>query len=444
MKISRIYLVLLVCGLWLVSGCASSSGEGGEVSVAEQEIRVQSMMLDSDIVPVGDSPILGNPDAPITIVDFSSLQCPFCARGNETLQLILEQYPDAVRIVSKSFPLEFQPQSRAAARAALAAGEQGKYWEMRALLFENMQLFSTIDMTQLVVDLATQLGLDVEQFRADLQKPELDASITQDLALGNALGVRGTPHYFINGVRISGAQPFQAFDAVINHLLTQSRTLVEAGMEPEALYAEMVAMYYQPPEELAGPASRSPELRELEPGDLEIGDSYVKGPADAPITIYEFSSFQCPFCKRGAATMRDVMAAYPGQVRVVYKSFPLPMQAQSEPASRAAHAAGRQGKFWEMYDLIYENQSSLKEEGIFEELAEQAGLDLTQFKKDLEDPAIRVQVAREQAEGERLQVRGTPTFYINGTPLVGAQPPGNFERIIDAKLAEISEGENRE
>lgn len=443
MKISRIYLVLLVCGLWLVSGCASSSGEGGEVSVAEQEIRVQSMMLDSDIVPVGDSPILGNPDAPITIVDFSSLQCPFCARGNETLQLILEQYPDAVRIVSKSFPLEFQPQSRAAARAALAAGEQGKYWEMRALLFENMQLFSTIDMTQLVVDLATQLGLDVEQFRADLQKPELDASITQDLALGNALGVRGTPHYFINGVRISGAQPLPMFDAVIQHLLAQAEELTGAGMEPEAVYREMVAMYYQEPQDAAQPA-RGAEPQELEPGALEIGDSYVRGAEDAPITIYEFSSFQCPFCKRGAETVRQVMSAYPGQVRLVYKSYPLPMHAYAEPASRAALAAGRQGKFWEMYDLIYENQERLKEEGAFEELAEKAGVDLAQFRKDLEDPAIQAQVEREQAEGARLHVRGTPTFFINGTPLVGAQPLESFQRIIDAKLAELSEGETQE
>lgn len=443
MKISRIYLVLLVCGLWLVSGCASSSGEGGEVSVAEQEIRVQSMMLDSDIVPVGDSPILGNPDAPITIVDFSSLQCPFCARGNETLQLILEQYPDAVRIVSKSFPLEFQPQSRAAARAALAAGEQGKYWEMRALLFENMQLFSTIDMTQLVVDLATQLGLDVERFRADLQKPELDASITQDLALGNALGVRGTPHYFINGVRISGAQPLPMFDAVIQHLLAQAEELTGAGMEPEAVYREMVAMYYQEPQEAAQPA-RGAEPQELEPGALEIGDSYVRGAEDAPITIYEFSSFQCPFCKRGAETVRQVMSAYPGQVRLVYKSYPLPMHAYAEAANRAALAAGRQGKFWEMYDLIYENQERLKEEGIFEELAEKAGVDLAQFRKDLEDPAIQAQVDREQAEGARLHVRGTPTFFINGTPLVGAQPLESFQRIIDAKLAELSEGETQE
>src|SRR5690606_39133159 len=214
-------------------------------------------------------------------------------------------------------------------------------------------------------------------------------------------------HYFINGVRISGAQPLPMFDAVIQHLLAQAEELTGAGMEPEALYREMVAMYYQKPQEAAQPAPAT-EPQELESGALEIGGSYVRGAEDAPITIYEFSSFQCPFCKRGAETVRQVMSAYPGQVRLVYKSYPLPMHAYAEPANRAALAAGRQGKFWEMYDLIYENQERLKEEGIFEELAGKAGVDLAEFRKDLEDPAIQAQVDREQAEGARLHVRGTP------------------------------------
>lgn len=429
--------VLVVGGVFLSGGCASAPSSGDEVSAVEQEVVVKSTVLDSELLPVGDSPILGNINAPITIIDFSSLQCPFCARGNETLKLVMEKYPDEVRIVSKSFPLGFQAQSVAAARAALAAGEQGKYWEMRDLLFDNMQRFRSVDMGQLSADLAGRLGLDVERFVQDLENPELDARISRDQELGVTLGVQGTPHYFINGVRISGAQPFQMFDVIIDRLLLEVEDMVASGVERDAVYREMVTRFYQPVVARAPVESvEPPVVLEADPRDLEVGDSYAKGPEDAPITIYEFASFQCPFCERGARTVREVMDAYPGKIRLVFKNFPLEFQPQSEAAGRAALAAGRQGKFWEMYDLIYAHQKDLGKDGIFDALAEQAGLDVERFRRDMEDPAIVSQVRSEHESGMKVGVRGTPTFFINGRVLTGAQPIEKFKEIIDAELVE--------
>lgn len=425
---------MILAGGMLFVGCSSAPVSQDGSASEQQSMVAKSTFIDSDVLPVGDSPILGNVNAPITIIDFSSLQCPYCARGNETLKLLLEKYPQEVRIVSKSFPLGFQMQSRPAAKAALAAGEQGKYWEMRELLFANMASFRGADMGALTAELAGQLGLDVERFVQDFQNPAYDAKILEDLELGASLGVQGTPHYFVNGVRVSGAQPFRMFDAIINHLLLEAEEMVESGVSRDALYSEFVKKYYEPigpPEdELAANAPLK-----LGPDDLKIGDSYTKGPQDAPITIYEFSSFQCPFCKKGAGTLDELMKMYPGKIKLVYKNFPLSFQAQSEPAGRAALAAGRQGKFWEMYELIYENQTSLAEDGIFEKLAEKAGLDMKAFEKDMKDPAIAQQVVREQAEGEKIGVQGTPAFYINGTRLVGAQPIEKFKELIDAELA---------
>jgi protein-disulfide isomerase len=119
----------------------------------------------------------------------------------------------------------------------------------------------------------------------------------------------------------------------------------------------------------------------------------------------------------------------------VYKQFPLPFQAQSEPAARASLAAKEQGKFWEMYDLLYENQRNLAQDGLFERLAGQIGLNVEKFKADMDSPKIIEQVKAEHAEGSAVGVRGTPAFFINGNRLVGAQPIERFKEVIDAELA---------
>ncbi len=429
--VKRILPVMMLTGGMLCAGCSSAPASKDGNASEQQEMVVKSTFIDSDVLPVGDSPVLGNMDAPITIIDFSSLQCPYCSRGNETLKLLVEKYPQEVRIVSKSFPLGFQMQSKPAAKAALAAGEQGKYWEMRDLLFANMQRFRGADMGALTAELAGQLGLDVEKFVQDFQNPEFDAKILEDLELGASLGVQGTPHYFVNGVRVSGAQPLRMFDAIINHLLLEAEEMLKSGVSRDALYSEFVKKYYEPvsAREVEEPAAK------IGPDDLQIGDSYTKGPEDAPITVYEFSSFQCPFCKKGAGTLDELIKMYPGKIKVVYKNFPLSSQMYSEPAGRAVLAAGRQGKFWEMYELIYENQTSLAKDGIFEELAEKAGLNVKTFEKDMKDPMLADQIKREQEEGLKIGVQGTPAYFINGTRLVGAQPIEKFKEVIDAELA---------
>lgn len=132
--------------------------------------------------------------------------------------------------------------------------------------------------------------------------------------------------------------------------------------------------------------------------------------------------------------MAQILEEYDGQVRLVYKNFPLPNQRAAEPAARAALAAGEQDKFWEMYAAIYENQRRLTQEGIFEELAGQIGLNMDRFRTDFERQDLRDQVAAEAAEGRSVGVRGTPAFFVNGEMVSGAQPIENFRAIIDRHL----------
>ncbi len=184
----------------------------------------------------------------------------------------------------------------------------------------------------------------------------------------------------------------------------------------------------------AGSAARRPAEDPNKVYKLTIGKSYTKGPKDAPVVIVEFSDFQCPFCAQASGLVKQILEAYPNDVLFVYKNFPLPFHREAMSAAKAALAAGRQGKFWEMHDKLFANQRNLGRD-FYLKAAEELGLDVEQFKKDMEDPAIAQQIADEMKEGREANVRGTPTFYINGK-----KPQGRsfalFKSIIDGILKE--------
>lgn len=148
-------------------------------------------------IPVGRSAVLGNLNAPVTIVEFSDLQCPFCARFHAPLMEAMQAFPGQVRLMFKNFPLNFHPNARPAAKAALAAGVQGKYFEMIALIMKDQANMTP----EKYNEYATQLGLNMEQFAKDLQEGDgiLDSWIREEQELGVKVNVQGTPTYFLNG-----------------------------------------------------------------------------------------------------------------------------------------------------------------------------------------------------------------------------------------------------
>lgn len=148
--------------------------------------------------------------------------------------------------------------------------------------------------------------------------------------------------------------------------------------------------------------------------NLPVEGSPVKGPAEAPITIVEFSDYQCPFCARSEGLVAQVLQAYPTQARFVYKHFPLTANhPQALPAALAAVAAQKQGKFWQMHDLLFANQRNLSTEQI-EGYARQLGLDMTRFTADMQSDAAKEQVEADRRLARRAGVRGTPTVFVNG------------------------------
>jgi protein-disulfide isomerase len=158
------------------------------------------------------------------------------------------------------------------------------------------------------------------------------------------------------------------------------------------------------------------------------------GATDALVTIVEFEDFQCPFCKKAEDTMRLVFARYKNKVRLVHRDFPLqPLH----PASLEAHEAGRcaeeQGKFWEYRELLYKNAPAAGPEQLLA-YATQVGMSVSDFKKCLDTEKFKVVVQKDEEEGDRLGVQGTPAFFINGRSLSGAQPLSEFSRMIDEEL----------
>lgn len=184
-----------------------------------------------------------------------------------------------------------------------------------------------------------------------------------------------------------------------------------------------------------GPPAEDNTIYQVAPGD-----SPAQGPLSAPVVIVEFSDFQCPFCAKAQDTVKDVLRKYPQKVRLVYKHYPLGFHAQAPAAAAAAIAAGEQGKFWEMHDLLFANTDKLDEANL-RKYARQLGLNVSLFDSRVKTPEVKAIIDRDIAQAGRLNVTGTPTFFINGQKLVGARPLSEFQKRIDLALSGKVPGE---
>jgi protein-disulfide isomerase len=319
----------------------------------------------------------GNPKAPVTIVEFSDFQCPFCSRVNPTISKIMKTYGDQVRVVFKHNPLPFHKDAPLASEASLAAGAQGKFWEMHDLLFKNQRKLKRADLDAY----ATQLGLDIEKFKSDLDQHTFKAQVDADLAQARSLGVRGTPNFFINGKKLTGAQPYERFKAKIDEALKGKKVaapvpvpakpeMVKAPIKPTKLTADQIKVAEPVPvpakpemvkapikptkltadqikklaqqkinpniakklKPLVGKSKQADRLKLLkqlaknkaQQIEIPVGASPFKGGADALVTIVEFSDFQCPFCSRVTGSLKKINETYGDKVRIVFKHNPLP------------------------------------------------------------------------------------------------------------------------
>ena len=381
-------------------------------------------------VAVGDAPQKGSAEAKVTIVEWSDFQCPYCARVEPTLKQILETYKDDVRLVWRNEPLGFHPNAMPAAKAAMAAFKQGndKFWKMHALMFAHQNELSEAKYEEW----AKEAGLNLAQWKKDKESPEIAALISKDNAYAQQVGAEGTPSFFVNGKFISGAMPFETFKGAIDEQVRKADELLKAGTKQEKLYQALV-------EENVKTAGGSPQA--AAPGveqkfDVQAGNAPAKGAKTAPVTIIEFSDFQCPYCGRAQSTLTQVLDQYPGKVRLVWKNQPLSFHPNAMPAAEAAMAAYEQGndKFWAMHDRLFAKQQELSP-AYYEQVAKEIGLDVAKWKASVESHSGQGLIQADMSAGSAVGANGTPTFFINGKRLVGAMPFESFKQVIEEELS---------
>jgi protein-disulfide isomerase len=381
-------------------------------------------------VDPGNGPWIGAKKPKVTIVEWSDFQCPYCARVEPTLKQVLDTYKDEVRIVWRNEPLSFHENAMPAAKAAMAAARQGndKFWKMHGLMFSHQNELSEAKYEEW----AKQIGLDVARWRKDKESPEVAALIAKDNSYAQSVGADGTPSFFINGRFVSGAMPFDTFKGVIDEQVRKADELLKKGVKQDALYQALVDENVKAaggPALAAGPGAE-PKF------DVQAGNAPAKGPKNAPITIVEWSDFQCPFCSRAQPTLHQIMKEYQGKVRLVWKNQPLSFHQNAMPAAEAAMAAYEQGndKFWAMHDRFFEKQNELSPV-YYEQVAREIGLDVPKWKATVESRSSQAAILGDMTAGNAVGANGTPTFFINGRKLVGAMPFESFKAVIDAELA---------
>ena len=426
----------------------------------------------------------------VIIEEFSDFECPYCARAQPTLDALKQKYGDQIEIVYKHLPLSFHPNAQKAAEASECARDQGQFWPYHDILFANQDALTLSDLKQYAAD----LSLDTEQFNTCLDTGEKASVIQADLQEAQERGASGTPTFFIAGEKLVGAQPQSAFEPVIQKALTGQVTPPQEDPEVElTIITDETCSVCDPTQianvlttdffptaqvttiDLKDAASLVDELgitavpafifsenvdqtnKYADVADAfnkrggkyiitpaavgtvkllnppTIGDGYVKGDDDAPITMIEYSDFECPFCgKFYSETLQQIETNYidTGKVKFVYKHFPLSFHQQARPAALAAECAGAQGQFWQMHDLMYENQDKLSESQ-YKQWATDLGLDVVAFEQCYDSGQFDQKITAQFAQGQANGISGTPGFIIDGIVLSGALPYEAFAEILD-------------
>src|SRR5690606_30774134 len=323
-------------------------------------------------------------------------------------------------------PLGFHPRAQPAsnvARAIYKAKGDKAFWDAHDKIFDSQPKLSDEELLEAVKDLGVPASVLAQAISSDKYADKFEQS--SDLA--NDFQARGTPHFFVNGIRVKGAQPFDAFKKIIDEQLKKANAMIKKGTPRSQIYAEIMKEGKTPP---------PPPKKEVAPAPA---DAPAKGNKNAKIIIQEFSDFECPFCSRVNPTIKTVLDKHGNDVKIVWRSMPLPFHQNAPLASEAAHEIYVQkgdAAFWEYHDKLFEGQKSpgLGREALEKYASEMAGVDMAKFKKALDDRTHKARVEKDMEDGKQAGISGTPGFVVNGYFISGAQPYGAFKKAI--KLAE--------
>ena len=334
----------------------------------------------------------GTPAAtPVEVVLFSDFQCPFCQQFSQPFRDLQTKGIDGVqtKVQFKNFPLSIHSNAQAAHQAAMAAREQGKFWEMHDLLFKNQAAVKREDLLRY----AKKLGLNLARFTKDMDSDRIKEIIKADVMEGENLGVNGTPTFFINGKAYSGTRSFDQLKQLM--LGDQLRALALA----------------------------------------EITDNLMtKGPADARITLEFFADLQSPVSRPALDVIEQIVQRYPATVRVQFRNFPLAFHPQAGLAHEVAMTAAREGHFWDFAAFCLDHQDSLREQDLIA-YAGRLGLDESKFADAIAQHRYAARIDADLEAGFQRGIRGSPTILMNGKKIDGVPSLETLTKYMEAELA---------
>ena len=390
----RCFAAALACGFF----CSCSASDRPTTAVAPAATAAPAAAEPRFDVPVDGLPTIGEDDALVTIVEFTDYECPYCAKAEATMRELRMTYGRDLRFAIAMHPLPMHPHARDAALVALAAGR-----DFQAV---HERLF-------------TRKGVaDESATRASF------AALASPESLADKLRVRGTPTFFVNGKRVGGAQPYETFDEVVSHELATARALVASGVPRDRVYATLEAAARANP----APLPEDDDAPKLVPAARGVSGLPFLGRADAPETIVLFTDLECPYCKRLDGMLREFTTSHP-DVRVVLRNRPLPMHSHARLAAKAAIAAAAQNGLAQFVAIAFAHQDALDRASLLA-YASEVGLDVLRFEHDLDSDETSAALAADEALATKLDVKGTPTSFVEGKLVVGAQPPATFEAAL--------------
>lgn len=389
-------------------------------------------------VQLGHSPIKGPKDAKVTVVVFSDFQCPFCKRVEPAMAQLEKEYAGKIRFVWKNQPLSFHNRAMPTAVAAWEVkkqkGDEG-FWKMHDALFNSQPKLEDADIEAAAKSIP---GVDVAKVMDAVKTNKWKDEIQKDMDQAEELKVQGTPHQFINGRIVNGAQPYEKFKKVVDEELAKAEAKIKGGVAADKIYEETIK---------GGKGGAMAPL-------AVPAYAPLLGKKDAKVTIQVFSDYQCPFCKRAevavpgpdgkvdpnSAGLKAAMDKYKGDLAVVWRDFPLGFHNRARQAANFAKEGKAQkgnDMYWKLHDELFAVQPKL-EDADLEAIAKKFGLDWAKCKAAMDTDKYKTEIEQDMKDGGGVGVTGTPAFIIQtGTSakqLVGAQPADAFFKAIDPMM----------
>ncbi len=436
--------LLVALGL---TGCPSSdNGAEAAPRVRIDAERYRVPLFGEEYARGGETPL-------VTVILYTDYACPPCGRTWSVMDNLLEDYGQDLRVIFRSYTVPGFGKGEEAVEAAFAAGAQGKFWEMHAELFEHIGAFDRPTLRKH----AQSIGLDVPKFMDDLDTGAHSGTRMRHRREAKRLGIVGLPVAFVNGLYMAGYAEEAAWHGILDEEIARSKDLLASGTPRAELYDKVMASasskrvtapkgadklraeladkqkLTDPPANLVAPTHDARY-------DIAPGESSPLGPDTAPVQVVELLDFQCPYCRKAHEELLGLREKHGDDVQFVVRHVPLEIHTAARGAAKASVAAGTQGKFWPYHDAIFAHEGAL-DRAAFIAIATELGLDVEQFKADLDSTAVGQAVDDDLRTSLRLGVVATPGFFINGRYVSGFRPGrlgGVIQEELDAanKLAE--------